>query len=777
MLLLTVGLVAGCFLLGQGVLALCGSDRWRWWAPALGYAVLLIVGGQVLRVPNHDTEMVVIVLVAALATLAFAMVRRACTQAAPYALPLALAVILIAAIPFFATGRTGILGPGVSNDMSTHLTAAFYLRTGDGMRPAAAFGGNVITTGYPLGAQGLAALLTYATGLGEENVFSAITLTIPVLTAFAALGIVPTARREARWALAAIVGLGYLLAAYFAQDSFKETTQALFVLATALALGDLAGEVPPRGWRRGVPIGLLAAGSVYNYSYGGMFWMIGAAGVFLIVEAARRPRALFGMLRQAIVPAAGCVVALAIVLAPEITRIEEFTKSIFGVEPTTQHGNLFHAVNPLEAVGPWFSGDFRITPRPEWPSLAFSALGLAALLVGLVWWWRRRALVLPATLLASIAIWVELALTRNTYNAAKGLVVMAPLVMACIGAPLAAAWGERSRVPRTRRLLQARRALGAVLLGAAVVATFSALRSAPVGLGPHERELASMRPLVRGKAVLFLANDHFAQWELRGARLYVTTPLYVPAALPMHPQKPGGRPLDGADIDNYESGDLDKMDFIVTPGGAYRSEIPPNFQLVRRTASYELYHRSGPTPVREPLEPVDQPGAVFDCARQPAKKYLSQYRWAGVLPTPFVSTEWQGSIGVPGHTATMRVSLPRGRWDVSLEYISFTGLVVRGPQLDKAIAPNYGLIAEYWPAGTLTSTGRPFTLSVTSEKRPWFGRLLGAPRSALTADTPGLTPLWRAAFTRHGAAPQRIAINRACGRYVDWFAPAGSTMH
>jgi hypothetical protein len=219
------------------------------------------------------------------------------------------------------------------------------------------------------------------------------------------------------------------------------------------------------------------------------------------------------------------------------------------------------------------------------------------------------------------------------------------------------------------------------------------------------------------------------------------------------------------------------MDFLVTPGGAYRSEIPPNFRLARRTASYELYRRLGPTPVREPFEPVDQPGAVLDCASSPGKQHLAQFRWAGVLPTPIVSTDWQGSIGVPGHTASMQLTLPRGRWDVSLQYVSFTGLVVCGPRLHKVIAPNYGLMGEYWPAGTLTSSGRPFTLSLTSEKRTRFGRLLGSPRSSLSADTPGLTPLWRAAFTRHGATPQRVPVTEACGRYVDWFAPAGSSMH
>ena len=47
----------------------------------------------------------------------------------------------------------------------------------------------------------------------------------------------------------------------------------------------------------------------------------------------------------------------------------------------------------------------------------------------------------------------------------------------------------------------------------------------------HEQELASMRPVVVGKPVLFLSNDHFAQWELRGAKVYVTTPLYSPESV------------------------------------------------------------------------------------------------------------------------------------------------------------------------------------------------------------------------------------------------------
>ena len=222
MLLLTAALVTVCFLVGQGVLALCGAERWRWWAPALGFAILVIVGGQVVRLPNHITAMTLVVLGVALAALALPMVRRAVVEGAPDALPFGILVMLAAAVPFFAAGRAGILGATVSNDMSQHLTAAFYLRTGEGLRPAAAFGGNLITTGYPLGVHGLAAMITQLSGLGEVRVFAAITLAIPVLTAFAALGLVPAAPRTARWTLAAVIVL--LLAAALLRNGLVALT-------------------------------------------------------------------------------------------------------------------------------------------------------------------------------------------------------------------------------------------------------------------------------------------------------------------------------------------------------------------------------------------------------------------------------------------------------------------------------------------------------------------------------------------------------------------------
>ena len=167
---------------------------------------------------------------------------------------------------------------------------------------------------------------------------------------------------------------------------------------------------------------------------------------------------------------------------------------------------------------------------------------------------------------------------------------------------------------------------------------------------------------------------------------------------------------------------------------------------------------------------------MLDCNSARAKRYVTRYQWAGTLPRPVVTTAWRGSIARPGETARVTARLPRGRWDVSLQYVSRTPLTVRGPGLSKRLAPNLGPVTSFWPAGTLTSDGRQVTLSLTSDRRNWFGRLLGAPTPERAPLAPGKRPLHVIAFTRHGATPQRIRSRRACGRYVDWLAPAGSSM-
>jgi hypothetical protein len=773
MLLATCLLVAVCFVLGQAIVFLCGWRRPQWWAPAVGYAALLIVFAQLIRFPRHPRDLIVLVAVVAVASLALRFVRRSIRQSWDDLFLVGVGLLLLAAIPFFAAGYAGILGASVSNDMSQHLTAAYWLRDHSGVLPVAAIGGDLITTGYPIGPHALAAELSRALGISEVRAFAAETLAVPVVTGFIALGIVPAARRPARSALAAVVGLGYLPAAYLAQGSFKEIQLAMLVLAIAVALGDLAADEGRLGWRRAIPIAVLTGGAVYTYSCGALLW-IGVVMIFFFFAEVFRRRELFAFVRHWAACAVGAGAVAAIVILPELHRMRLFRNSIFGQESLKNKGNLAHALNPLETLGVWFTGDFRFNPDPRWPTYLFCAIALAALVASLVWWWRRRAIALPAAVAAAVVVWVNLTQTVNIYNAAKGLIVLAPLVMACIGAPLAVAWHTRARTERGRTGIRVARVAGLALFAGAAISSFAVLRSAPVGLGSRDQEFDAIRRYVRHEPTLFLDNDHFAQWELRGAKpLYTTNALYAPGHLGMHPQKLGGMPID---VDNYGSRDLDKARYIVVSNGRYRSEIPPNWRLVLHTPSYDLFRRRGRTPEREPLEPLGYPGTVVDCRAERAKFYLKRYKWAGVLPRPVVTTTWRGSIAKPGETATTTVKLPRGLWDVSVQYLSRTPVTVRAPGLTHVLAPNFGLITSYSSAGTLTSGGGPVTVSLTGHKRNWFGRLIGGPRAMHAPLSPGMKPLYTIAFTRHDETPRRTLSRNSCGRYADWFAPAGSHM-
>src|SRR4051794_4868030 len=205
MLLATAALVASCFVLGQAVVGLCGWPHPQWWAPAVGYALLLIIFGQAVQHRTHQTALLVLTIVLVAASLVLPFVRGAIRAAAVDGGLLGIVLLLLAAIPFLSAGYAGILGPHVSNDMSQHLSAAWWLRHDTYPLPVAAIGGNLINTGYPLGPHALTAGLS-SLGLGDVRGFSAITLAVPVLTGFIALGIVPEARRGARWAFAAAIG-------------------------------------------------------------------------------------------------------------------------------------------------------------------------------------------------------------------------------------------------------------------------------------------------------------------------------------------------------------------------------------------------------------------------------------------------------------------------------------------------------------------------------------------------------------------------------------------
>jgi hypothetical protein len=501
-----LAVLAASLAIGQAALALCGARRWSWLSPAVGLALVCAICWGTVRLPGDGAASAIAILVLALASVVF---LRGRTEGAGEALrvgaPVALLALGAASLPFAVEGHFGILGTSFNPDMAQHLLAAERLAHGDGSQ--------LLSQGYPLGPHAVVVALGKGLGIGLVQGFDGLTVAVAVLaplTALAAFGDMPPLRRTAG---ALLVGLAYVVASYFAQGAFKETMQALFILAFVLAL---RGPSRDPVWRdlplRFVPAALIAVGSVYAYSFPGLVWLAAALVVWLALERFLPLRPLLLALG-----------AFAVFIGPELGRMVDF-HSFETFDPNGPGlGNLFGQVSPLEALGIWPSGDFRLAPGDgAVPAAGYylgAALGLALLGYGLVECWRRRENAILSGFLAVSAAYAAARIAGTPYTAAKAIEVAAPLAALTILLPL------------SRRVDKSATAVALVIyLLAAGTCSVLALANAPVGPTSYTPALAELRPVVNAAPTLvlapheLLAEQHGTQylaWELRGGRVCI----------------------------------------------------------------------------------------------------------------------------------------------------------------------------------------------------------------------------------------------------------------
>ncbi len=544
--------------IGQAAIALCGARRWSWLSPALGLALLCGVCWGTVRLPGRGITSVLIVL---LLTVTAALYMRVKVDAGRGALlagkPVALVALATASLPFVVEGHFGILGTGFNPDMSQHLLAAD--RLGEGM------GGQLLNQGYPLGPHAIVVALDSGLGIGPVQGFSGLTIAVAVLaslTALAAFAELPSLRRTAG---ALLVGAPYLVVTYYAQGAVKETMQALFVLAFVLALRESAGP-----WRdlplRFVPAALIAAGSVFTYSFAGLVWLAAALVLWLALERRLPVRALLLAL-----------LAFIVLTAPEIGRMIDFQRFETFDPNGPGLGNLFGQISPLEALGIWPSGDFRVAPGdgsvPGFIYYLGAAFALALLIYGAVRCWQDRETAILAGLLGALGIYAAARLGGTPYTAAKALEVAAPLITLTILLPLLA---SECRLSFGIRMKVDKFAAAAYVMGASVC-TLLALANAPVGPTSHSPKLTELRPILAADSTLVLAPERlldeehgvpYLAWELRGGRVCIESEAEAGDRLP-----PGVRYVIASDT-----------------GG----DPPfPSLMLARRAGPYLLWERQG----------------------------------------------------------------------------------------------------------------------------------------------------------------------------------------
>ncbi len=836
-MLASAALICGASLaVGGAIAAICGwgesrsaaergrvSGGWSWLSGAIGLAALLAVAGVSARLPGHAATAAVALVLVTVASLVFLAWSGIGWRGPALGIPPAAIAAAAASLPFIVNERVGILGVGlVNDDMASHLLVTDWVQNRTEPVP------NLVDGGYPLGPHSLVASLAEMLGADPVNVFAGLTLALAALGAITALALLRDLPAAPRIGGAVLASVPFLGAAYLVQGAFKEPLQALILIGFALGLRELiAGgmSTPTRLVIRALPLAVLAAGSVFNYSFPGLAWLgLTAVGVWLAAGAPVRA------LKPAW-PVLAAVAAIAAVLtAPEWGRILEFSDfRAFERSGSQTLGNLKGSISPLEAFGVWPSGEFRVTPSTaSLPAIAFylgALLGAAALAAGLWRCWLERRAELPSALLAATLVYLAAVFFGTPYTAAKALAVAAPVVM------LIALWGVLSadwlpefdqlrplrwiwkRLRRLRALTVSRKVallgfagFGVAFVLAAGVSSVLALRQGPVSPGLHAKELNEIRRIVEGGRVLFLGRDDFIAWELRGAK--VDTPIknfYNVGQPPTRFKATDGE--EKFDFDVVNEGILDRYRYVLTTSSAYASEPPGNFKEVARTESFVLWKRRGPTARRETLHEVAAPGAVLSCDHEPRREDKDEGRGAdegkrkrddgrsatdkeasesrpkvpkgttvaAIWPTPPVAgseRKWAPSATVTvTEPASQGFDLEPGRWEVSLAYDSPRPLTIRLSGSALAKDPP-SLLA---PANLdFRGPSPPFRvgeIQVERDGRVEFrielseasiaGRLLGAEGEAHLRSI-FATPLGELGEVRH------VAPRKACGEYVDW---------
>ncbi|MEZ5155447.1 MAG: hypothetical protein R2718_04975 [Solirubrobacterales bacterium] len=778
----------GALIVGQALAVLgAGADRERplgfsWLAPAYGLAAMLVLAGVAIRLPGHAATAAVALaaLIVVAALFARGRVARG-RRAAAVGLPVIVVTTAAASLPFAIAGFVGILGVGlVNDDMASHLIIADYISDYSGAVPS------FIKGGYPIGPHAIVAAIARAGDAGLVDVFAGFTMALAPLFGILAIGLLG---RMGRWRVlvgAPLVALCYLAAAYLTQGAFKEPLQAMLLIGFGLSLAGLIGMRTPldelgdpyeparrtHPVLRVLPLALIAAASVFNYSLPGLLWI---AAVGAVVLAARlllvepRPELPEDWLRRLAPYLLGLVVVIALATAGEWSRIASFSR-LSALNPDrfgSDLGNLAQSLSPLQAFGIWPAGEFDATPSSAGaPAAAFyvgAAIGLAALVTGLARERRERDWALPALLVAMAAVYVLAALFSSPYIAAKALAILSPVVMAI---------ALRGTLARQGAAL----VLGVVLVVAAAGSSFLVVRNAPVGPDDHARQLESFRPIVENEPVLFLGRDDFIGWELRGSGdiTGIVTNFYdVEDARPRFKKGEGGG--EKFDVDAVFPATLDSFRYIIASSGGPASGVPPRFRVVEKTDDYVLYENTGRTGKRKTLDEGTAPGAVLDCTDSAQRSVARGKGTALVWNTKPVIAEPDGWRPAPtaadGAPASMKLDLPEaGRWQISLEYDSRRPLRVTSPALglDATVAANLDFRGETptYPVAEV-EIDEPVTAEVTVEPEEpnLIARILRAPNEAhlrsLTA-----TPL-------DSGAVERIPVRQTCGQYVDWYR-AGS---
>ncbi|MGA9635322.1 MAG: hypothetical protein WBQ41_08795, partial [Solirubrobacterales bacterium] len=579
---------------------------------------------------------------------------------------------------------------------------------------------------------------------------------------------------------AILLALAFLTASALGIAGFKELIAGMFLIAFALGLREVERE--PQG-RIAIVIGLalIAAAMIPVYSLPGVAWLAVTGGLWVVAEllqirAEKGPEGVREVVRTSmriVIPAAILLVLAGIT---QLSKIIDFIQSGSIGNVADTDSKLRFVVSPLETLGIWPSGSWLLGTHDVTHYWIFGAIGLAGLVIGLVWWIGRADYAVPAAVLSGILIWLATKYIESggLYILAKAVVVPASVVMLLVLAALLAPGGGWPK-----------RIFAAVFISLAAYSSFLALRDMVIAPQTRLEQLSEFQDTVAGQKVLALTGDRFTDYGLRTAE--VASPAYnAEIRVDSVGSKAQRLPID---FDSVPTWVLNDYPYAVTTSAIYQSQAPPGWTLADSTQSYRLWRRTGKTPSVQQLAEEARPGRIFRCKRpkfrdlvheggealtwQPRTVIAKRLYWkaggaSGALGEGGVAAAKRAPIDnnlEPGQTASQQISLPAGRWELSLQYVSpVTGVTVKAPGLEvhlpagvDAAIPYRPAQGPYWPVGTITSKGGPVTVSVTADDVNRFQSLIGVDAPAVIGNLTAVNP----------DGFKLVPTAAACGLFVD----------
>jgi hypothetical protein len=618
----------------------------------------------------------------------------------------ALGVFVAYAAPVVLSGEPAIAGYIRLDDSATWIALADHvLAEGRDVSSLGASTHDVLLRLLDSGDYPIGALLPFAIGgmLVDQDLAWLLQPYLGVLAVLLALAldVVLVPAIERRWLRAGVAFLAAgaaLLYGYALWGGVKELATAA-LLATVAAAGAQLGGAVPRGTvarlREVLVLAVACAAVLGSVSVGGVVWLapvLAALGVFVV-----RLRAWPEALR---VLAALAAVALVCSIVP-LTGAG-FTRGLVNTPAAASErlGNLREPLSPLQVLGVWPVGDFRLHPS--------AGAATAVLLVVLV-----PAAVLGAAVLVARRLW-------GVLGYAGGVLVGAGLVAAYAWPWIdAKAYAIASPAPvvlagiAVAAMLEVgRRWFGLVVAFVVVVGvTWSdALAYHDVALTPHDRhaELARIGQRFAGEGPTLMTeyDPYGPRWFLRRMDAEGAGELrnrVVPLV--------GGEYLgkgQSADVDAFAYTGLSEYRTLVLRRSPVASRPPSSYRLVWRGRWYEVWQRDQAAPpvrVHMALGSALDPGDLPRCADVLALARAA--RPAGAL----LAAVAREPVVVPlGSTAELPSA---GRWEVWLGGAPRTTTEVKIDGVPAGrTGPELSYPGQWVPTGVATLSAGPHAIQV-----------------------------------------------------------------